>query len=125
MNKKRYTYLGLYENGELSTVAQIHAWHDNKNLTVEYLPYLDMLTFVSLGWTPSFEPINVESTHDICLDDLPEPYDGYKLHYTFITIAGEFVAAEREWERKRHTMKGAIKNGKEEFSHCKQPEKDA
>ena len=109
MKKKRQTYLGMYQNGELGVAAQIHVWHDEQNLTVEYLQYFDMLSFVAMGHVPSFEPINVESTCDICLNDLPQPYDSYKLHYTYMTIAGDFVKAERARDRRKRFGKDATR----------------
>ena len=87
-------YLALYSNGDLNTCAQIHAWHDAAHCTVEYLPYYSMFVWVSVGIEPGLEPINPKECYDIDLDNLPDGYDDYKLHHTWLTVAGDFARAE-------------------------------
>ncbi len=95
MKKAKPTYLALYQRGQQDICAQIHRWHDDKHLTVEYLDYFDIISFISMGAEPAFEPICVEKTHDIDLENLPVGYDDFKLHYTWLTIARDFVAEEK------------------------------
>lgn len=102
---KKHTYLGLYTDGQLNTSAQIHHWHDDKHLTVEYLDYISMTVWVSTGREPSFTPIEPEATHDIDLDDLPDGYDSYKLHYTWLTIARDFIKGEKAYQREQEAQK--------------------
>ena len=101
IKRPAYKYIGLCKDGYMDICAQIHCWHDSKHLTVEYLPYLDMAVWISMGQEPSFTPIEVLNTLDIDLDALPEGYDSCALHYTWLTVARDFLEAERHFEMRQ------------------------
>lgn len=87
-------FISIYkEDGSIKNLAIIHEWHDEKKLTVEYLEYFDMLQFAAAGKGPATEKehILVENCEDINLDKCGE----YKLHFTFHTVMGEFIRAQK------------------------------
>ena len=98
-------YIGFYEDGQLDKSAIIHEWHDNENITLEYITYLDMIYFASPGLSPSLEKdcINPEYCEDVNLSDCK---GSFKLHYTFFTLIGDFIKAERN----DNQDKGELKN---------------
>ncbi len=93
-------YIGFYEYGKLDRSAIIHEWHDNENITIEYISYFDMIYFATSGSSPSLaaENINPEQCQDVNLSECKEDF---KLHFTFLTIMGDFIRAERDYEKKK------------------------
>ena len=87
-------FITIYnEDGSIKNIAIIHKWHDENNLTGEYLEYFDMLHFAAAGKQPSTEKEHtlVENCDDIKLDQCGR----YKLHFTFYTVMSEFIKSEK------------------------------
>ena len=107
-SKSKHTYLVVYENigdgeaGIFNGCAQIHHWHDDQNITIEWLPYFDMIVYASTGNTPSFEPIDIKNVADINLSEMEEEYE---LHYTFLTVLRDFVKSEKVRDRRENANK--------------------
>lgn len=87
------------ENGVLNSVAIIHYVHDDEDLTIEYLDWMEFELFLVRGVAPSCEKEDIlsEKCEDIKLSEHP----GYKLHYTWHTVIAEYERSQRQ----RRTIK--------------------
>ena len=89
-------YLCLYKDGYLDCAAQIYERHSDTLITVEYLPYFSMMVWVSAGIRPALDPVDVEATETLNLDEIKETY---KFHYSWVTVARDFAKSEKYHEK--------------------------
>lgn len=94
MMKQKFLMI-LDEKGRSNMVGIIHYWHDEKNLTVEWISYLDVVLMWETKRKPNLSKSAIvsEQCEDINLAEVGE--GNYKLHYTWYTVIVDFARAEK------------------------------
>ena len=99
-NPEGHRYIGLYNSEDdpfLNMVGQIHEKRQN-TLVVEWIDYFDVLLCICFGCEPSWEDVVLENFEELKLNDLER---NYKLFYSWPTVAGEMVKAEKAMATRR------------------------
>ena len=77
------------EEGITNKAGIIHEWHDDYNITVEWIPFIEIAIMSMFGKEPDNNPIISERCEDVDLQKLSE--GSYKLHFTWLTVNGAYV----------------------------------
>ena len=85
------------EHGLLNSVGIIHFVHDDDNLTIEVIDWIEVELFMMRGCAPSTDKKDIVSDkcEDIKLSEHPE----CKLHYTWHTVIAEYVRSSKLWKK--------------------------
>lgn len=100
MKQKFITFPDEY--GLLNSVAIIHYTHDDDNLTIEYLDWFEVELFMLRGCVPSVKKKDILS--DKCEDIKLSECKGYKLHYTWHTVVGDYVRSNNMRKKYRDKL---------------------
>lgn len=86
---KRQRYITMFDKAGLTNMCGIiWKWHDDQNLTVEWIPAIEVDMICMTGSIVDLKaPIVPEMCQDINLQTAGE----YKLHYTWFTAAGDWI----------------------------------
>lgn len=87
------------EEGLLNSVGIIHYVHNEDDLTVEFIDWLEVEFFLIRGAVPSCDKKDILS--DKCEDIKLSEHPGYKLHYTWHTVIAEYVRSEKIRKERR------------------------
>ena len=77
------------EEGITNKAGIIHEWHDDYNITVEWIPFIEIAIMSVFGKEPDSNTIITEMCEDVDLQKLSE--GSYKLHFTWLTVNGAYV----------------------------------
>lgn len=86
MKKKRKFIITYTEQGELQYSAEIIEEHEDGFITVECIPYFDMLYFCSFGNIPD-DTILMENCMELNLNEI----SSYNIHHSFLSAGAEFI----------------------------------
>lgn len=94
---KRQQYVTITgSDGFIDYGGIIRKWNDDQHLTIEWIPVLDIDIMLRRGMEPNVnDPIIPENCEDIDLKDGRR----YRLHYTWLTVAGTFIRDARRRDR--------------------------
>ena len=87
-------YIGVFDSPNdpyINRIGQIHEKHGDI-LTVEWIDYFDMLFAISRGYEPSWDEVVGKNVEEI---DSKRMSDRHKFYYSWLTVAGEFIKAEK------------------------------